>query len=70
MLKEIAETVQRGPHVSAMVPEAMHQLQEEVAAKAQKGQYKVVAWESIKAKPPKEMKVSPIAMITHKSRQF
>ena len=62
--------IKRGPHVSAMDPEAMEILAEEVAQKALKGQCRVVLWEAIKKKPPKQLKVSPIAMIPHKSRRF
>ena len=62
--------IQRGPHVSAMEPEAMQQLHTEVQEKVQKGQVRVVTWDSIKGKPPRELKISPIAMIPHKSRKY
>ena len=60
----------RGPHVSAMVPEAMKQLQLEVAEKEKNDQVRVIKWDDIKDNLPKELKVSPIAMIPHKSRMF
>ena len=66
----IEAAIENGAHKSAMVPEAMKQLAEEVAAKAKKGQCRVVLWEDIKSNPPEELKVSPIAMIPHKSRMF
>ena len=59
-----------GLHVSALVTEAMHQLNEEVGDKVKNGQSRLVAWDSIKHNPPKQLKVSPIAMIPHKSRGF
>jgi uncharacterized protein YeeX (DUF496 family) len=62
--------IDRGPHVSALVPEAMKQLQLEVNDKVRKGQAKVVLWDNIKDDPPKQLKISPIAMIPHKSRMF
>jgi hypothetical protein len=62
--------IERGPHVSAMDPEAMTQLQQEVADKVKKGQAKLILWDEIKDDPPPELKISPIAMIPHKSRQF
>jgi hypothetical protein len=34
------------------------------------GQAKLVAWDSIKDNPPVELKISPIAAIPHKSKQF
>jgi hypothetical protein len=34
------------------------------------GQAKLVAWDSIKEAPPVELKISPIAAIPHKSKQF
>ena len=40
--EEITAAVERGPHVSAMDPEAMQQLAAEVAAKAKQGQCTVV----------------------------
>ena len=66
----IEAAVLRGPHVSALVPEAMEQLQSEVAEKEKNDQVRVVNWDDIKDDLPKELKVSPIAMIPHKSRQF
>ena len=68
--EEMEAAIQRGPHVSAMEPEAMQQLHEEVREKVQKGQVRVVTWDSIKDKPPRELKISPIAMIPHKSRKY
>ena len=67
---QIEQAVHRGPHVSAMLPEAMKILAEEVRAKEKKGQCKVVLWDDIKSAPPAELKVSPIAMIPHKSWLF
>jgi len=66
----MAAAIERGPHVSAMDPEAMKILAEEVAQKELKGQCRVIKWEDIKKRPPTQLKVSPIAMIPHKSRKF
>jgi hypothetical protein len=46
------------------------QLHEEVQEKVRNGQARLVEWESIKECPPRELKISPIAMIPHKSRKF
>ena len=64
------EAITNGAHKSAMVPDAMKQLNEEVEAKERKGQCKVVRWDSICDNPPMESKISPIAMILHKSRAY
>jgi hypothetical protein len=65
--ERLHETVKRGPHASALVPDAVEQLHQELAEKARVGQCKIVLWDDIKDNPPKQMKVSPIAMIPHKS---
>ena len=62
--------VLRGPHKSALEKEAMEQLATEVKAKAAKNQVKVVLWDDIKHNPPPQLKISPIAMIPHKSRKY
>ena len=64
------EAVENGAHISAMVPDAIKQLNEEVTTKELKGQCRVVRWDSICDNPPKELKISPIAMILHKSRAY
>ena len=48
----------------------MQQLQREVQEKVKSGQARLVAWDDIKRSPPQQLKVSPIAMIPHKSRGF
>ena len=67
---EMEEAIKNGPHASALDPDAMVQLDEEVLVKQEKGECRVVEWETIKDNPPNELKVSPIAMIPHKSRKF
>jgi hypothetical protein len=67
---EMQAAVKRGSHVSAMDPKAIEQLWLEVADKVKKGQAKLVLWDDIKQDPPKELKISSIAIIPHKSRKF
>ena len=62
--------IDNGPHASALDPAAMEQLAMEVEQKEKKGQCKTVLWDDIKSSPPPQLKISPIAMIPHKSRQF
>jgi hypothetical protein len=66
----IHAAVERGPHVSALEPDAADQLHEELAQKERVGQCRIVLWDDIKNNPPQQMKVSPIAMIPHKSRKY
>jgi hypothetical protein len=55
--------VERGPHVSALKPDAIKQLKTEIADKVKVGQCKVVLWDDIKENPPPQLKISPLAMI-------
>ncbi len=69
-ISQLQEAVDRGPHRSALSDEAINHFQAEVAEKVKMGQAKLVAWDSIKEAPPRELKISPIAAISHKSKQF
>ena len=64
------EAVDRGPHRSALSEEAIAHFEAEVKKKVNIGQAKLVAWDFIKGNPPFELKISPIAGIPHKSKQF
>ncbi len=64
------EAVDQGPHRSALSDKAIAHFQAEVAKKVKIGQVTLVAWDSIKDSPPVELKISPIAAIPHKSKQF
>ena len=64
------EAVDRGPHQSALSDEAITHFRAEVDEKIKSGQARLVAWDSIKDDPPGELKISPIAAIPHKSKQF
>ena len=63
-------TIDKGPHISALVPAAIEQLRAEVQAKVVAKQARVVKWDDIKHNPPPELKISPIAMIEHKSKPY
>jgi hypothetical protein len=62
--------IDRGPHSSARVPEAINQLHEEVAEKVRYGQARIVDWRDICDNPPEQLKISSISMVPHKSRRF
>ena len=64
---QIRAALQRGPHLSAMKPEAMAAFREEVASKLEQKQVKILEWDKIKHDLPKELKLSPMAQIPHKS---
>ena len=67
---EIAAAVERGPHKSALKEDTVTQLHEEVAEKVQSGQLRLCPWSDVQQRPPEWLKVSPAAMVPHKSRRF
>ena len=67
---QMQAAIDRGPHISALDPNAITQLHEEVQQKVANGQARIVNWDDIKDDPPAELKISPLAMIPHKSRLF
>jgi hypothetical protein len=68
--EEMQAAIKRGPHRSALSDEAITHFKAEVDEKVRTGQAKIVAWDSIMDNPPPELKISPIAAIPHKSKQF
>ena len=68
--EEMVAAIDRGPHVSALVAEAIEQHLAEVDEKLKNGQARVVLWDDLKNNPPDQLKISPLAMVPHKSRQF
>ena len=69
-IAELQAAVDRGPHSSALDPEAIAQYQIEIEEKIKSGQAKVYLWEDLKKNLPAKLKISPLAMIPHKSRKF
>jgi hypothetical protein len=67
---EMWEAVARGPHCLALSPEAIAHFKAEATEKVRTKQAQLVQWEDIKDNPPKELKISPIAAIPHKSKDF
>jgi hypothetical protein len=66
-LAEIDAAIARGLHQSALDPEAIAHFEEEVTTKLTKGQAHVVLWDEIRSNRPRQLKVSPVAAIPHKS---
>lgn len=69
-LDHILAMLERGPHISAKSKEAIIQLRAETLDKQKYGYAKVVKWKDIKDNLPLNFKLSPVAMIPHKSRKF
>jgi hypothetical protein len=62
--------LKRGPHQSALIPAAIEQLQNETEEKCKHGYARLVRWGDIKDNLPKNFKLSPLAMIPHKSKAY
>ena len=62
--------ITRRDHPSAQNPEAALACRTEALERVKEGCCKIVKWEDIKHNPPENLKLSPIAAIPHKSRQF
>ena len=60
----------RGPHRSAKGKDAIKQLREETLKKIEQGYARKVRWGDIKDKIPAKLKISPVAMIPHKSKKY
>ena len=69
-VNHITAAITRGPHASALVPAAVTQMAAEIAKKIKNKQVRLVRWADIKANPPRQLKISPLAMVEHKSRPF
>jgi hypothetical protein len=67
---EMQAAIDRGLHASSLIPEAAHQLDLEVEEKVKNGQARLVRWKDICHRPPTNLKISPVAMVPHKSRPF
>ena len=62
--------MERGPHASALVPDAIKQHKLEVDEKVKKGQVRVIAWKKLRQNLPPKLKLSSLAMVPHKSRKY
>ena len=62
--------ITHGAHPSAQNPEAALACRTEALERVKEGCCKIFKWEDIKHNPPANLKISPIAAIPHKSRQF
>ena len=67
---QIQAAIERGPHKSALEPDALKHFAAEVADKVAKGQAHVVLWDDIKHNHPRQLKISLVAAIPHKSQAY
>ncbi len=70
MQEQMQAAVDRGPHRLALFNAAIAHFRVEVDKKVKIRHAKLVAWDSIKDNSPAELKISPIAAIPHKLKQF
>ena len=62
--------LQRGPHRSDLTKKAGRQLRQETADKIARKYACVLEWGDIKDNIPQKLKISPVAMIPHKSKPY
>ena len=68
--EELEATVEQGPHKLALVDDAIAQIQFEAREKAAQGFTNIYTWEELKKSLPPALKLSPLAMISHKLQKY
>ena len=68
--EHIEAAIKKGPHASAKHPTALKALHAETKEKVMNGYAKIICYGDIKHNLPAKLKISPVAMIPHKSRAF
>ncbi len=68
--QEMWEVVARGPHQSAILPEAIEHFWLKAIEKVDAGQAILVKWDNIMNAPPPQLKILPITAIPHKLKEF
>ena len=69
-LEALEAAIKRGAHPSARAPKAAAALLKETQEKVGQGYARLIPWEELKQNLPKNIRISPIAAIPHKSRDF
>jgi hypothetical protein len=62
--------IRNGAHASANVPEAAEACKKEALEQVKEGLCRLVNWDDIKHNFPKNLKISPLAAVPHKSRVY
>lgn len=65
----IEAAVVRGPHPSALTPQAIELFAEDIGYQERAGFCKVVTWEELKLTHPKNLKISPVAVVPQVGRR-
>jgi hypothetical protein len=65
----IEAAIQQGPHKSALTPESIALIEEDVAYQVRAGYAQVVDWETLKENLPPKLKVSPLAVVPQANRR-
>ena len=65
----ICAAIERGPHMSALTPEARDLIDEEMKYQIQAGFSEMVLWRTIQHPYPTNLKVSPLAVIPQVGRR-
>ena len=65
----VLAAVARGPHRSALEPENIALVHEDVQYQVDAGFSKIVSWDDLKQLKPRRLKISPIAVVPQKNRR-
>jgi hypothetical protein len=68
-LEQIEAAISQGPHQSALTPESLELIEEDVAYQVRAGYAEVVDWEWLKENPPAKLKISPLAVVPQANRR-
>jgi len=69
-LEQLQAAVKRGAHPSARTPDAITCLRAETMEKVEKNFARLIPWSMLQTQLPKNLKISPLAAVPHKSRKY
>ena len=69
-LEALEAAIRRGAHPSARSPAATAALHQEVQEKVAQGYARLIPWDTLKKQLPPNIRISPIAAIPHKTRDY
>ena len=69
-LEQLEAAIKHGAHTSANVPEAAAACKREALERVKEGSCRLINWDDIKTNFPKNLKISPLAAVPHKSRKY
>jgi hypothetical protein len=68
-LEQIDAAVAQGPHQSAMTPESLELIQEDIAYQVRAGYAEIVEWSWLRDNLPAQLKISPLAVVPQANRR-